>query len=142
LNGYEIKSERDTLQRLPHQIEIYGKALDQVTIVASGLHIEKIGKIVPEWWGITEAYFQDEVVQFKTVRKPQTNPNVDPFSLVQLLWREEALTLLKMFGAEKGMRGKPRRAIWRKLAESQSVEELGQLVRAQLKGRDNWRSAP
>jgi hypothetical protein len=141
LNGYEIKSERDTLQRLPHQIEIYGKALDQVTIVASGLHIEKIINMVPEWWGITEAYYQDGSVQFKIVRESQTNPNVDPYSLVQLLWRDEALSLLRSIGAEKGMLTKPRRAIWQKLSQSRSVEELGHLVREQLKGRANWRSA-
>ncbi|MDQ3820924.1 MAG: sce7726 family protein, partial [Acidobacteriota bacterium] len=128
LNGYEIKSERDTLQRLPHQIEIYGRALDQVTIVASGLHIEKIINLVPEWWGVTEAYSQDGIVQFKIIRTPQTNPTVDAFSLVQLLWREEALALLKTLGAERGMMSKPRRTIWRKLTELKSVEELGQLV--------------
>jgi|ERR1043166_4228902 hypothetical protein len=142
LNGYEIKSERDTLQRLPHQVEIYGKALDYITIVASSLHLEKIIAMVPEWWGVTEAYSQDGGVRFRIVREPQTNPNVDPFSLVQLLWREEALALLKALGVEKGMMSKPRRAIWRKLAESKSIEELGQLVRWQLKVRENWRSVP
>ena len=34
IHGYEIKSERDTLERLPSQIEIYCRTLDTVTIVA------------------------------------------------------------------------------------------------------------
>src|SRR5882724_5773501 len=52
LSGYEIKSERDTLQRLPHQVEVYSRALDYVTIVASNSHIAKTIDLIPEWWGV------------------------------------------------------------------------------------------
>jgi len=140
LSGYEIKSERDTLQRLPHQIEIYSKALDQVTVVASVLHIEKVVKIIPEWWGLIEAFDEEGHVKLRTIRKSQANPSVDPFSLVQLLWRDEALSLLREFGVEKGMLSKPRRAIWEKLSQAKSTDELGHFVRQQLKVRGNWRS--
>lgn len=30
--GYELKSDKDNLQRLPHQIEIYNSVLDKVTL--------------------------------------------------------------------------------------------------------------
>src|SRR5579859_6616820 len=51
LHGYEIKSERDTLARLPGQTDIYNRALDFVTLVIAPIHSEKIGNIVPSWWG-------------------------------------------------------------------------------------------
>src|SRR5688572_30584359 len=59
LSGYEIKSECDTLQRLPHQIEVYSRALDYITIVASETHIDKIIVLIPEWWGVITTVFED-----------------------------------------------------------------------------------
>lgn len=55
LNGFEIKSDSDTLERLPLQQEIYSKVFDTVVIVAGKTHCEKIETIVPGWWGIWAA---------------------------------------------------------------------------------------
>ena len=33
-HGYEIKSDRDGIERLEHQVLIYGAVLDRVTLVA------------------------------------------------------------------------------------------------------------
>ena len=33
LHGYEIKSDRDSLRRLPSQVEMYSKVVDKATIV-------------------------------------------------------------------------------------------------------------
>jgi hypothetical protein len=52
VHGYEIKSEHDTLARLPSQTDVYNRALDFVTIVTAPAHAEKIGDIVPPWWGV------------------------------------------------------------------------------------------
>lgn len=142
LSGYEIKSERDTLQRLPHQIEIYSKTLNLITIVVGGQHLDNALELVPNWWGVERVFLQDDEVCFETVRPAVMNQFIDPYALVQLLWRDEALALLKEIGLDKGMVGKPRRAIWRKLAEARPAEELGFMVRHQLKARTGWRSAP
>ena len=32
IHGYELKSDKDNLKRLPHQIQIYGSVLDKVTL--------------------------------------------------------------------------------------------------------------
>lgn len=141
INGFEIKSERDTLDRLPGQQKVYSKTLDQVTMVASGLHIQKIMDTVPEWWGVLEARFEEGHVAFKTHREPAPNPDIDPKALAELLWREETLAALKQIGQDKGMLSKPRRVLWAKLAECLTLAELSALVREQLKSRPNWRSA-
>src|SRR5690625_4537558 len=52
IHGFEIKSERDTLERLPIQSKFYSKVFDTVTLVVSEKHIEKATKLVPDWWGI------------------------------------------------------------------------------------------
>ncbi|WP_300554835.1 sce7726 family protein, partial [Desulfovibrio sp.] len=39
LHGYEIKSDQDTLDRLPQQILSYSRVLDRVTLVACDNHL-------------------------------------------------------------------------------------------------------
>lgn len=140
IEGYEIKSERDTLYRLPGQLEIYGKTLDRVTVVAAVQHISKITKLVPQWWGIEEVSFEEGSAVFNLIRSASLNPSIDPHSVVQLLWRDEALEVLKDLGLSKGMLTKPRTAIWFKLANSLPVEELCAIIRMRLSSRENWRS--
>lgn len=140
INGYEIKSDFDTLDRLPGQQAVYNKALDTVTIVACGGHLQKILQAVPKWWGVVEAVGESGSVGLVTIREPRPNPHVDPYAVAQLLWRDEVLGLLKEMRLDQGMQSKPRRALWKKLAESRPAEELSALVRKQLKARSNWRS--
>ncbi|MDO7787231.1 sce7726 family protein [Desulforamulus aquiferis] len=142
LHGYEIKSDSDTLERLPRQVDIYNKVLDTVTIVTGKNHIDKVVDLIPPWWGIKQAEkVREDEVELIPIREPGINPKVDPYSLVQLLWKEEALELLTMFGFEKGYVGKSRRVIWKRLAESITLHELQFHVRQQLKLRENWRVA-
>ena len=140
LNGYEIKSERDTLERLPAQQDVYDRVFDTVTIVCGSQHIAKITEQVSTWWGIWLAVEEDNVIRFKTIREAETNPCVDPMSLAQCLWRDEALSILKTFDLHKGLLSKPRMVLWQRLTEMLSAEELGECVRNHLKARDGWRS--
>src|SRR5215211_7159088 len=68
ITGYEIKSERDTLARLPAQQEIYSKALDSVTIIVGASHAEKVVELIPSWWGITEAVLEGGGVRLQKIR--------------------------------------------------------------------------
>jgi hypothetical protein len=140
LSGYEIKSERDTLQRLPHQVEVYSRALDYVTIVASESHIVKTIDLIPEWWGVLATRSQQGDISFRLVRQPQSNPSVDPYSVAQLLWRPEVVTILGDLGVKKGVTGKSRRVLWQALAETLPIDELRDRVRHTLKVRERWRS--
>lgn len=54
LHGYEIKSERDTLDRLPLQSKYYNTVFDKMTIVCSDKYLKKVETIIPKWWGILE----------------------------------------------------------------------------------------
>ncbi|MFZ5598147.1 MAG: sce7726 family protein [Bacillota bacterium] len=141
LHGYEIKSDSDTLERLPRQVDIYNKVLDYITIVTGKNHIDKINDLVPSWWGIQQVEkVSKDKVNMQTIREPGINPEVDPYSLAQLLWKEEALELLTIFGMEKGYISKSRKVIWKRLTEVLTLNELQFHVRQQLKLRSNWRS--
>jgi len=140
VHGYEIKSEQDTLARLPGQAEIYSRTLEFVTIVVSPSHARKVSNAVPSWWGIWTAVQHEDKVQLQTVRESVPNPKIDPVSLAQLLWREEALEALAQRGLAYGMRSKPRVQLWLRLASELSVAELGGVVRECLKRRGAaWR---
>src|SRR5665213_2389844 len=52
LNGYELKSDRDTLERLPLQVELYSKVFDHLTLVVGKRHAKKARAQLPPWWGI------------------------------------------------------------------------------------------
>ncbi len=141
IHGYEIKSERDTLARLPGQIDIYSRALDSVTIVSAPIHAAKTAKVVPSWWGIWIAVQHEDELRLETSRESRPNPEVDPFSVAQLLWRDEALQVLVDSGLASGLRSKPRLELWRRLASDLTIKELGDVVRERLKHRGaNWRA--
>ena len=116
IHGYEIKSERDTLYRLPTQAQIYGQVLDYVTIVTARAHAAKVRRVIPEWWGIWAAESDQGEIRLDAERDPLRNPEVNAFALAQLLWRDEALQALVDRGIAAGMRSKSRRDIWRCLA--------------------------
>src|SRR5918997_712598 len=79
LHGFELKSDRDTLNRLPHQSSIYSSVLDRVTLVVGRRHIEKAMPLVPEWWGVHLAHIGPRGgVRFSCVRRARNNPAPDP----------------------------------------------------------------
>lgn len=141
INGYEIKSESDTLERLPRQCEVYNKVFDTVTILTASRFIEGIIDIIPEWWGVTRVEMEEDgVVHFYPFRDPQRNTQIDPFAVAQLLWRDEALGILKERGLQKGLVSKPRNVLWDALAKQLPLKELQDEVRRCLKARPRWRA--
>jgi len=142
LDGYEIKSERDSVRRLRGQARIYSRVFDRATIVVAPSHLRSVRRIVPSWWGI-------EVVrvnllnqpEFEPVRSAKANPRYDRFVLAQMLWRDEVVAILEnRMKLEPRERRLPRRDLWRLLVGAVSLRELRRLVRQQLRARTRWRS--
>lgn len=140
--GYEIKSESDTLVRLGRQVAAYGRVFDEVSIVVSPRHAEKIMALVPDWWGIVVARGDRSAVALDIVRQTSRNPAPDAYAVAQLLWRDEVLELLTDLGQAGGLRSKPRRALWRALADAMPLADLGDAVRERLRRRCDWRAGP
>jgi hypothetical protein len=139
LHGYEIKSSVDNLDRLPSQQGYYNQVFDRITLVADACHITRAMQIVPPFWGLIVAERVNGAAVLNEIWPARQNFAVDPYSLCQLLWREEALLLLKKKNISNGMWNKPRSAMWRRLAKEVPIEELRSLVRDTLRWRDNWR---
>jgi hypothetical protein len=142
LSGFELKSDVDTLRRLPAQVEAYGHVLDHVTLVVTSRHLEPASALVPAWWGVLVADSESDRVRLKEARPAGANPGLDPSAIAQLLWRDEALSILTHRGIDAGVRSKPRWAMWDRLAQSLELDDLRSEVRAALKRRRGWRAAP
>ncbi len=141
LHGFEVKSDRDSLKRLPRQVKMYSEILDYVTLVVGQRHAAKAKATIPNWWGIqVVARDQDDKVRLQEVRAPMQNPNPDKLAIAKLLWRDEAIDLLEEIGAADGIRSKPRRFVYARLAEVIPMDALRSRVRHQLKSRTDWRS--
>ncbi|MCD1159200.1 sce7726 family protein [Peribacillus frigoritolerans] len=142
LHGYEIKSESDTLLRLPRQIEDYSQVFDRMTIVVQRNYLEAVRGIIPIWWGImlVTRSRNGEVLNIKEIRKGKLNKSVNAYSLSHLLWRNEALNILKENGLQKGYLSKPRHDLYRKICGSFDLSDIKLMVNQQLKMRENWRA--
>jgi hypothetical protein len=135
VHGYEIKSNRDSMRRLESQVEKYSRVLERATVVVGDRHLNAALDIVPDWWGVL--LFQDDPKssRFKSVRISKKNPKLDSRSLVELLWRDEAIAFLDERSLAFGVRGKPRRFVWDRVCEHFQVREIAAKVRDQLKAR-------
>jgi hypothetical protein len=140
LHGYEIKSDADTLTRLPAQAMAYSAVFDRVTIVAGSKHADHLNDIVPYWWGIKIATQGPRGgVKLADLRAPKSNPSINPYKLAHLLWRDEAQYILDSRGF-KGIKNKNRAVLYQMLADHVSLHELRDMVRSALKTRVGWRS--
>lgn len=135
MRGFEIKSEKDNLNRLINQNSLYSLVFDQLTLVVSRNHVKKAEKILPEWWGITIAEQVQGEMTLTSQREAQFNPGTDPNHLVALLWREEALQALSTRGLDKGLRSAPRTRMWEVLLEAVPKTELQSIVRTSICAR-------
>ena len=133
--GFEIKSDRDSLRRLEHQIQIYSKVLDRATIVVGQRHLENARDAVPEWWGILLYENDGGSLRFEEVRKPKRNKCLDPRAIVEFLWYSEAIEFLEQKSVARGVRGKPRRIVWDRVCQYFKTQEIANKVRAQLRAR-------
>ncbi len=90
LQGYEIKSDSDTLERLTAQAAAYNLVFDEITLVAGSRHLEAARKAIPPWWGIVKAEILEGAALFTDLRQPEQNPMQWARALADLLWRDEA----------------------------------------------------
>ena len=60
-HAYEIKTERDSLARLPRQVENYRRAYPQVTVVTTLERVSEVAEVVPPQVGISALADWEEV---------------------------------------------------------------------------------
>lgn len=133
LAGFEIKTQRDSLRRLPRQAAAYERVFDRCTAVVAPKHRDAAIETLPSWWGITEIAANGSI-SFHQVRDCRPNRSVDPETLVRLLWRDEAERALVALGVDPAPRT-PRAALWRELVRVADLRQLRAAVRVSLLAR-------
>jgi len=140
LIGYEIKSEEDSLDRLQNQIVAYDSVFDSIAIIITKRHRQAVTRRVPKHWGIVlSEKGKRGAVHFRIKRKFQQNPYVDPVSVARLLWKSEAIEILKEIGAPQSLLKSQRVKLYRYLSRHLHIKKLKSAVRKCLKQRSNCR---
>ena len=143
LHGYEIKSERDTLERLQSQLATYRRTLGRLTYVCSSKHVERTLELTPDWCGVIEAERgRRGSVLLKTLRRTRSNPEIEPIMLAHLLWRDEVVSILRERRVEGQIANKRRLELYEILSDLLSLRELTAEIRRAFLKRENWRDRP
>lgn len=143
IHGYEIKSDKDTLERFAAQMSIYKQTLHKLTVVAAPRHINEIMSCAPSWCGVLMVEQGPRGgIKFITVRKALRNPDVDPFMLAHLLWRDEVLDLLSRNGFAANELRCPKKQLYKLLCDSMTLHEIWYSIRNYMIKRKTWRALP
>jgi len=138
LAGFELKSDRDTLDRLPLQARVYSQVFDRLTLVVGSRHLEKAVRLIPDWWEVIVAQSFEDAIELEVERAGGSNPSLDAFLVANLLWKDEALDVLDQYGLAKGWRGRRIAEIHRHLSASLPLDLIRTHVRQVLRSRNGW----
>lgn len=142
-HGYEIKSERDSLRRLPQQARVYSDVLDHVTAVITRRHLERVLSETPAWWAVVVAESDMQGgIAFTSVRVGSANRDVNKRALAELIWYDDAIRILEERGLARGYRGRPKWRLLDRICEVMETDELRAAVRALLRARAMQQFAP
>ncbi len=103
LIGLEIKSDRDSFERLARQIKDYEKFFDTNYLVVGTYHVEEAMRTVPAHWGIYEVYeTSDGGYVMECVRSASTAVKDNTEEKLYLLWRNELMRIVRDYRLAKG----------------------------------------
>lgn len=94
LSGFEIKSDVDTLSRLPRQVASFSAFFDRVCVVTTSRHAAAAAAVTPSWWDIVVAAVEGGKYEPIFVRQGARNPAPNNAALLAALTKEELRTLL------------------------------------------------
>lgn len=143
IRGVEIKADTDVLDRLPHQVAAYGGVVNRATLIAAPRHVERALAMLPDWWGLMVVdRGTTQGLRFRAVRPERVNRRVDPLMQARLLWRPEAVAILRALGHPERLLRQPREVLYQELVAALPPRVLARHVRETLKVRQAWRDRP
>jgi hypothetical protein len=90
---------------------------------------------LPHWWGLVSAEVSADGVRLHRVRAAARNPNRRIEALARLLWRDDAIAMLRRKNAHRDLARGPRYLMWERICELYSLEQVASEVRKLLKAR-------
>lgn len=132
--GFEIKSDVDSLARLPAQIESYNKIFSYCFIVTTAKYVEKVKPLVGDHWGIILIRGNLDKLELELIRGAEQNPHQSKKELLRLLWRPELRKLFKWLKI-KGFSKLNKNGMLKVLMEQMDLLEMEQQVGRLIKER-------
>jgi hypothetical protein len=135
LHGFEIKSDSDSLDRLIGQVEQYSRVFDFVTLICGRKLFSAARELVPKWWGLRTAKFENGEITLPEIRSPKQNTSQDKAALARMLWKDEALRCLRNNGYKTVTAKNSAEQIWNEAATRLGVKTLADEARLAIKAR-------
>lgn len=135
LSGFEIKSDFDSLSRLPRQVRAFSAVFDEVCVVTTSRHSVDAIKIIPSWWKLTVHSTKNDKRVFRTVQKGSCNPDVRTDALLHMLTRSELSNIFRSRQLDFQIRTSRRLQMIGRLIEQLEPSEIQSEVRRLLKLR-------
>ncbi len=140
IHGFELKSEKDNLARLPSQTYYYNMVFDKINIVVTESHHENAMQIIPNWWGVYLVSKANHTLNLIQKRHASINPEINLHLLTQILWRQELVELLQANGIYKGIKSKNRFELGKIACQHLEGDHIKSFVRHRLKNRKSWKA--
>lgn len=136
IEGYEIKSDRDTLSRLANQAEHFSRIADRMTLVVGDKHYDCAVQLIPIWWSILRVtQSTDGTLKLKSARRGQLNRSKCIRSLAEILERDELVALLVAHELDRGCRSFDHRSLVAKAVSCIKHRDIEAFVKKILKVR-------
>jgi hypothetical protein len=136
IDGYEIKSDRDTLDRLTRQSVMFGAVADRMTLVVGQRHLQRSLGMVPDWWSVLlSTTARDGSIRFKTVKRGRLNRSQDKIALIETLERDEIVAILAWANLDRGFQSANYKVLADRAAASMSRDQIALSVKKMLKIR-------
>jgi hypothetical protein len=133
LAGYEIKSDLDTLLRLPRQVLSFSLVFERATLVTTATHAVKARALIPSWWGILVF---DQTKGFLRIKRGRLNRGINGECAMHLLTRSELIEIAKKHSCP--VKRDMRKAVLAKIvSETVKMPLVMHSVRETLKSRLN-----
>lgn len=135
LHAFEIKSDSDSLDRLPSQMNAYQGVFEFVTLVCGRRLLDRARAEIPAWWGLQKAVQKNGSVTLRELRTPKPNPHQNALALARMLWKTEALACLRKYGHRVVNSKHPADEVWQAVAAHIAIPALTDEVRQAIKAR-------
>ena len=97
VEAFELKSDHDSLRRLPTQVEGYAPYFDRITLITTCRFSDKVVPVIPNWWGILVAVAVRGKIALRWQRRAKINPDRNFEKQCHFLWKEDLIQLSRIY---------------------------------------------
>lgn len=141
IHGYEIKSSKDNLDRLPKQLLQYQKNFQKLSLFVAENHLSEVLQLAPAWCNVFSVHKGPRGgIRSICIQKGTINRNINSIAIAHILWRSEAISILNKYGITDNLTNKTRSNLYQQITSILSVHQLIDEVRKCLAQRGDWKA--